>query len=58
VWYSTLLCHQSAKGGHLEMLRFLLDAEGGQAVFGDVVLDVAVEQLESDEWALFPGVLI
>jgi hypothetical protein len=47
VWFSTVLCHWAASGGHLETLRFLLDPEGGQAVFGDVVLDVTAEQLET-----------
>jgi hypothetical protein len=45
-------------GGHLETLRFLLDTHGGQAVFGDVVLDVTAEQLELDEWAPYKGLLM
>jgi hypothetical protein len=55
-WYC-MLCHWAAVAGHLKTLRFLLDTHGGQAVFGDVVLDVTAEQLESDEWAPYADAL-
>ncbi|KAG5181183.1 hypothetical protein JKP88DRAFT_279037 [Tribonema minus] len=55
VWFCTYLCHSAANGGRQAALKYFMNKDRGQAVYGPLVRDLSVVDFGCLEWRDAPA---